>query len=135
MSFVDFAVATTQLVTKPRRRPSGTLCRRRTRSSESERERAPRPSAPSLLVPLRYHSRNIESTQLIVDYRKRSNSKQQCLGMEHENSSSSSYAMQAPMENHQVALTAICAGSVVLGVPLAINALWHLQGRKEGQLL
>ena len=31
------------------------------------------------------------------------------------------------LEDHQVALAVVCISSLVMGVPLAVNTLWHLQ--------
>ena len=39
------------------------------------------------------------------------------------------YAMEVLFRDHHVILICICLGSLILGVPLAWNALWHLKAR------
>ena len=39
------------------------------------------------------------------------------------------YAMEALIEDYHVALFFVCLGSLILGVPLAWNMLWHLKER------
>ena len=37
------------------------------------------------------------------------------------------FALEALIEEHHVALVIVCLGSLILGVPLAWNVLWHLK--------
>ena len=37
------------------------------------------------------------------------------------------FALEALIEEHNVALVIVCLGSLILGVPLAWNVLWHLK--------
>ena len=39
------------------------------------------------------------------------------------------YAMEVLFRDHHVALFCVSLGSLILGLPLAWNALWHLQER------
>ena len=37
------------------------------------------------------------------------------------------FALEALIEEHHVALVIVCLGSLILGVPLVWNVLWHLK--------
>ena len=37
------------------------------------------------------------------------------------------FPMEAVIEEHHVALVIVCLGSLILGVPLVWNVLWHLK--------
>ena len=39
------------------------------------------------------------------------------------------YAMEELIRDHHVALFCVCLGSLILGLPLAWNILWHLRVR------
>ena len=40
------------------------------------------------------------------------------------------YAWEVLLRDHHVALFSVCFGSLVLGLPLAWNVLWHLKESK-----
>ena len=42
-------------------------------------------------------------------------------------SSECEHAMMELLSNHQISLSIICIASIVLGLPLKINLLWHLK--------
>ena len=42
-----------------------------------------------------------------------------------------SYAMELLFRDHHVVLLGVCFVSLILGAPLALNMLWHLQVRKK----
>ena len=42
-------------------------------------------------------------------------------------SSECEHAMMALLNDHQMSLSIICIGSIVVGLPLKINLFWHLQ--------
>ena len=37
------------------------------------------------------------------------------------------FALEALIEEHHVALVIVCLGSLILGLPLVLNVLWHLK--------
>ena len=43
--------------------------------------------------------------------------------------SAEGFAMEVLFKHHHVALFSVSLGSLILGLPLAWNALWHLQER------
>ena len=40
---------------------------------------------------------------------------------------SKGFALEALIEEHSVALVIVCIGSLILGLPLVLNVLWHLK--------
>ena len=40
---------------------------------------------------------------------------------------SKGFALEALIEEHSVALVIVCLGSLILGLPLVLNVLWHLK--------
>ena len=42
-------------------------------------------------------------------------------------SSECEHAMMELLSDHQISLSIICIASIILGLPLMINTLWHLQ--------
>ena len=51
--------------------------------------------------------------------------------MSDEQGTKESYAMEFLFRDHYVVLIVICFGSLILGVPLSWNMLWHLQVSKN----
>ena len=51
--------------------------------------------------------------------------------MSDEQDTKESYAMEFLYRDHYVVLIVICFGSLILGVPLSWNMLWHLQVSKN----
>ena len=51
--------------------------------------------------------------------------------MSDEQDTEESYAMEILLRDHHVVLLVMCFGSLILGVPLAWNMLWHLRVRKK----
>ena len=51
--------------------------------------------------------------------------------MSDEQDTKESYAMEFLYRDHYVVLFVICFGSLVFGVPLSWNMLWHLQVSKN----
>ena len=43
------------------------------------------------------------------------------------------YAMEALIKDYHAALFFVCLGSLILGVPLAWNILWHLKERNSNE--
>ena len=49
--------------------------------------------------------------------------------MSDEHKANEDYAMEILLRDFQVVLFATCLGSLILGLPLAWNLLWHLKVR------
>ena len=54
--------------------------------------------------------------------------------MSDEQDTKESYAMEFLYRDHYVVLIVICFGSLILGVPLSWNMLWHLQVNRYREL-